>query len=716
MLVRELSELDAKDAIEVGDSVMAWVDPPALYRLLLAARVANRVTLYLARGEVASADELGALVMGVDWSATVTPEARLAMRFSGRCPGIDHSRYGAQRIRDAVSDRLRADGGSPPQIDLERPQLVVEAEVRGGVARVGLDLGGGSIHGRGYRPDNASAPLRETLAAALLMRCEWPRIAAEGGSLVDPFCGSGTLLAEAWLMATATPPRLHHPLSGLSAWRGHQPELLEAERARLAEGVRPIQGVRLFGSDRDPAAVALAERSLSALGAGDAVELSVREVDALEAPAGTGLLLTNPPYGERVGADEDLAAVYRGLGARLIEGFQGWEAAVLAGDPQLGRHIGLKAWRSHRYMNGPIECRLLRFKVQGDDQHTPAPRTVGGDTRAVDPRRAQGERPRMLANRLRKNLRHLRRWARREGVSCYRVYDADLPEYAFAADRYESRGGVWLHLQEYAPPASIPDGVARERAAEALAVFAEVLELPADHIVLKRRERQRGGQQYADIDGPTRELVVEEGGLRFLVNLTEHLDTGLFLDHRPARARVRELSEGRDVLNLFCYTGSVSVYAAAGGARKTVSVDLSRTYLDVARRNLGLNGFEVGGSHRLEHADALAWLVERRAALTDPRQRPERFGLIFLDPPTISRSARMEGDLDVQRDHVRMIRDAAALLTRDGLLLFSTNFRRFKLDAEALSDLEIEETTARSVPEDFRRDPRIHRCWEIRRR
>jgi 23S rRNA (guanine2445-N2)-methyltransferase / 23S rRNA (guanine2069-N7)-methyltransferase len=310
----------------------------------------------------------------------------------------------------------------------------------------------------------------------------------------------------------------------------------------------------------------------------------------------------------------------------------------------------------------------------------------------------------MLANRLRKNLRHWSRWARRHGISCYRLYDADLPEYALAVDRYEE----WVHVQEYAAPAAVDPALAETRLREALALLPVTLGVPASQVLLKVRRRQRGASQYERHAHTGRFEIVQEGGLRFLVNLTDYLDTGLFLDHRPTRALLRELASGRRFLNLFAYTGTASVYAAAGGARSTLSVDLSPAYLDWARRNMALNGFPEGGSHRFERADCLGWLARRRG---------ERYDLIFLDPPTFSNSTAMgERTLDIQRDHPALIRAALRLLSPEGLLIFSCNYRQFRMARDLLSDVALEEITAATIPPDFARNPRIHACWRIQPR
>jgi 23S rRNA (guanine2445-N2)-methyltransferase / 23S rRNA (guanine2069-N7)-methyltransferase len=303
-----------------------------------------------------------------------------------------------------------------------------------------------------------------------------------------------------------------------------------------------------------------------------------------------------------------------------------------------------------------------------------------------------------FANRLEKNARHLRKWARREGVSCWRVYDKDLHDYACAIDLYGSK----VHVQEYERPPKIDEAKAKERIDEVVAAVPEVLEVSPSDVFVKVRRRQKGGGQYEKLDEKRELFEVSEGGHRFLVNLGDYLDTGLFLDHRITRRMIGEMASGKRFLNLFAYTGSATVYAAKGGAVSTTTVDLSNTYLDWAAKNFELNGLEPG-KHEIVRADCLVWIPQGAA----------RYDLIFLDPPTFSTSKKMEGTFDVQRDHVPLIRAAARLLAPGGVLLFSNNFRRFEIDRAGLSGLEIEDITARTIPEDFRRNPKIHNAWRI---
>jgi len=364
---------------------------------------------------------------------------------------------------------------------------------------------------------------------------------------------------------------------------------------------------------------------------------------------------------------------------------------VLAGDAELGHAIPLRAEKKYALYNGALETVLLIFELHARSE---TPREV----------KPLSEGAQMLRNRLEKNLRHLRKRLQREGIHCWRAYDQDLPEYAAAVDVYAGENDeAWLHVQEYRAPAEIPVETARQRLREIVRVAGEVLGVPRERIALKTRERGKGGSKYGQFDQRGEFVEVAEGGLRFLVNLTDYLDTGLFIDHRLVRAKVRELASGRRFLNLFAYTATASVYAAAGGARDTTSVDLSATYLDWASRNLALNGF-TGGKHRLMQADAMAFL----------RQERERYGLIYVDPPTFSNSKRAE-DFDVQRDHVPLLLACADRLNRDGVIVFSNNFRRFKLNHEALAErLVIEDWSAPSIPFDFTRRADIHGCWLLR--
>ncbi len=315
----------------------------------------------------------------------------------------------------------------------------------------------------------------------------------------------------------------------------------------------------------------------------------------------------------------------------------------------------------------------------------------------------------MLANRLRKNLKHLSRWRKREQIHCYRLYDADIPEYALAIDIYESADNEalrWVHVQEYEAPKKIDEAKTKERLKIALAVILEVLDIPEKQLFLKVRRQQKGHAQYEKLANSRDFVEVMEGGNRFWVNFRNYLDTGLFLDHRITRGLLGKLAAGKSFLNLFAYTGSATVYAARGGATSSLTVDMSHTYLDWTRRNMALNGFE-GAPHEYVQADCIEWLSRA--------EKKYRFDLIFLDPPSFSSSKRMRSTFDVQRDHVSLLKNTGRLLTPHGVLLFSNNRRQFKLNQADLPELQIENISRATLPKDFERNPKIHHCWKIQR-
>lgn len=324
------------------------------------------------------------------------------------------------------------------------------------------------------------------------------------------------------------------------------------------------------------------------------------------------------------------------------------------------------------------------------------------DTRVADPAAAA------FANRLVKNLKHLGRWLKREQVHAFRLYDADIPEFALAVDVYDCTDGLRrVHVQEYEAPRHIDPQKARQRLDAALAAIRGVLSVPSDQLYLKVRRQQKGKAQYEKLAATGRFFEVIEHGRRFLVNFDDYLDTGLFLDHRITRGMLAELAAGRDFLNLFAYTGSATVHAAGGGARSTTTVDMSNTYLGWARRNMALNGY-TGQAHQFIQANCIEWLD------TAARQT-QRYGLIFLDPPSFSTSKRMNGTFDVQRDHVQLLQRTACLLAPAGVLIFSNNLRSFRMDHAALPQLRVEDISRATLPQDFARNPRIHNCWRVTR-
>ncbi|MCW2270513.1 Ribosomal RNA large subunit methyltransferase K/L [compost metagenome] len=718
LLAEEARGLGLEEVREHTSAIRGSADMETAYRLCLWSRLGNRVLLVLKRFNMKNADDLYDGIHDVEWQDHLEPSGSLAVEFSGHGSGIDNTHFGALKVKDAIVDKLRTRDGERPSVDKLNPDLRVHLRLERGEAILSLDLSGHSLHQRGYRLQQGAAPLKENLAAAVLIRAGWPRIAAEGGALADPMCGVGTFLVEAAMIAADIAPNLKRERWGFSAWLGHVPalwrKLHDEALARAQAGLaRPPLWIR--GYEADPRLIQPGRNNVERAGLSDWVKIYQGEVGTFEPRPDQnqkGLVICNPPYGERLGDEASLLYLYQNLGERLRQACLNWEAAVFTGAPDLGKRMGIRSHKQYAFWNGALPCKLLLIKVQPDqfvtgERRQPERDNTGNGSEvqrspaavASEPARLS-EGGQMFANRLQKNLKQLGKWAKREQVSCYRLYDADMPEYALAIDLYQD----WVHVQEYAAPRSVDPEKAQARLFDALAAIPQALGIDQSRVVVKRRERQSGTRQYERQSTQGQFLEVSEGGVKLLVNLTDYLDTGLFLDHRPMRMRIQREAAGKRFLNLFCYTATASVHAAKGGARSTTSVDLSRTYLDWARRNLSLNGFS--DKNRLEQGDVMAWLQACR----------DEFELIFIDPPTFSNSKRMEGVFDVQRDHVELLDLAVARLAPGGVLYFSNNFRKFQLDERLAERYAVEEITAQTLDPDFARNTKIHRAWRIQAR
>ncbi|MCP4752043.1 MAG: bifunctional 23S rRNA (guanine(2069)-N(7))-methyltransferase RlmK/23S rRNA (guanine(2445)-N(2))-methyltransferase RlmL [Proteobacteria bacterium] len=673
------------------------------YRACLWLRTANRVLLPISTFPADTPDELYDGIKKITWLDHLEPDGTLAVDFQSSQSAINHSRYGAQRVKDAVVDQFLEQFDIRPSVDLTSPDIRINLYLHKNEATVSLDLAGQSLHKRGYRTEKGAAPLKENLAAAILMRAGWPEIAENGGGLIDPMCGSGTLPIEAALMAADSAPGLLRDYYGFFKWKRHRPDiwtrLVDEAEKRESEGLSRLPPI--VGYDSDSKAIAISHNNLERIGLKGFVHFEKRELaDSNPHPRMKqvpGLVVMNPPYGERIGREKELRPLYSNLGRCLKDRFHGWKASLFTGNAELGKGMGIRANKMYTLYNGAIKCRLLNFEVETE--------WFVDDARRLSTRKSPIKRPvrmkaetEMFSNRLRKNIKRLKKWLKNEDITCFRAYDADLPEYAVAVDVYEK----WIHVQEYKAPDTVDPEKSAIRLNDILAVLPGVLEVPSGNVFLKTRRPQKGKSQYGKLESEEVFYDVRENGCRFLVNFTDYLDTGLFLDHRLTRKMIGDLAKGKRFLNLFSYTGTATVYAAKGGARSTTSVDMSRAYLDWAKKNLALNGFSRE-RHFFESADCLDWI----------RNDKRKYDLIFLDPPTFSNSKRSNQTFDAQRDHVQLINRVAGLLENDGILIFSNNFRRFKMDIDALSGFQVVDLSKTTLPPDFKRTPRIHNCWKI---
>lgn len=684
LLKTELESLGAADCQVVQGGVHFQGDTRLLYQSLMWSRLASRIMLPLGQCSVYSDLDLYLGVQAIPWTEIFTPDATFAVHFSGLNDEIRNSQYGALKVKDAIVDSFTRKNLPRPNVDRENPDLRINVWLNKETAHISLDLSGEGLHLRGYRDGTGMAPIKETLASAIVMRSGW----VPGTPLLDPMCGSGTLLIEAAMLATDRAPGLHRGHWGFNGWVQHDDAVWKEVKAeaqtRARKGLAAYES-RFYGSDVDARVIERARSNARRAGVGELIAFAAKDVAQLSNPLPKGpygTVISNPPYGERLESEPALIALHSLLGRMMKSQFGGWNLSLFSASPDLLSCLQLRADKQFKAKNGPLDCVQKNYHVAENE---------GGKAVSL----AED-----FANRLRKNLKKFEKWARQEGIECYRLYDADLPEYNVAIDRY----GEWVVVQEYAPPKTVDAHKARQRLFDIIAATISVLGIAPNKLVLKTRERQKGKNQYQKMAEKGDFIEVQEYNARLWVNLTDYLDTGLFLDHRIARRMLGEMSKGKDFLNLFAYTGSASVHAGLGGARSTTTVDMSRTYLEWAERNLRLNGL-TGRSHRLMQADVLGWL----------RESDEQFDLIFIDPPTFSNSKRMEETFDVQSDHLRLLTDLKRLLRKGGTIMFSNNKRGFRMDHDGLAQLGLkaQEITQKTQSQDFARNRQIHNCWLI---
>lgn len=705
-----------------------------LYTICLWSRVASRVLMLIKRKNINTeydvAEQLYGLAKSVDWTEQFKLEQTFAIRLSVDKRVAVSQQFAMLRIKDAIADTFNEVYDSRPNVDSKNPDFSVFATVNDKQAELYLDLSGTSLHRRGYRVAMTEAPLKENLAAALLYSAGWHKKNEEGNAplynaLIDPMCGSGTFIIEALLMHCDYAVGIDKAANqfGFYQWQHHDDalwqQMIDDAQTRFRDALaitneQPDTLPLILGFDADSGAILATEKNLIAAGLQDLLPLLDLETRALnqlssvlkplvdDGRLSNPLVITNPPYGERLGDEEMIKPLYHALGLILQDSFAGIDidpmVGILAANVEQVDILPIKEPKTLRCHNGAITV-YFRYGTLIAGQ-------TGNLVSRFEKREIEVEEGQDFINRLQKNLAKLKKLAKKDTVSNLRVYNADLPDFKVAVDLY----GDYVHVQEYAPPKTIPPETAKKRFNLALMGIREVFGINREQIFIKTRARQSGNDQYSK-QGNTEKrgkfYVAREDGAYFYVNFTDYLDTGLFIDHRNMRARIKDNSRNKSVLNLFAYTCTASVHAALAGAKKVTSVDLSQNYLDWGKQNFVLNGLDVSrNKYQFVAADIFEWI----------KDNTEQFDIIFIDPPTFSNSKKFQGTFDVQRDHSALINRAMNRLTSDGVLYFSNNFTRFELDEQLTERYDIVDITQKTIGFDFDVKKPIHQSFEIRHR
>jgi len=693
VVARELGDLGHKAEIVQGGRILFRGDASAICRANLWLRTAERVLLRVGSFPSRDFEALFERTRDVPWERWLGPDAAFPVRGRSVKSTLTSVPACQRCVKKAIVERLMS-AHNTTTLDETGPTFGVEVALLEDTATLTIDTSGAGLGRRGYRPLVGKAPLRETLAAAMVLLSFW----RPDRPLLDPFCGSGTIPIEAALIGRNIAPGLERRFAA-EDWPAVDAKLWQDVRDEARDLVRDPLHERIIGTDIDDEALSLARYHAKRAGVEDDIHFQQRAFEDLKSSRQYGCLICNPPYGLRLGDDDEAVALHRRM-PDVLRRLETWSHFILTAWPDFEALIGQRADRRRKLYSGGIEVTYYQFHGprpprDGAPKGEQAPAAFGGIT-------AHGHtQAEAFANRLVKRARHLRKWPSR-GITCYRLYDRDIPEVPLVVDRY----GPCLHMAEYDRPHDRTEAQHADWLDLMVRTAAVALGVAIADVYLKRRRRQRGPAQYERLSDASRLVDVVEGGLTFRVNLSDYVDTGLFLDHRITRRMVRDAATGRRMLNLFAYTGAFSVYAAAGRAAATTTVDLSNTYLDWARCNMAANGF-TGREHTFVRDDAMAFLGEHG-------DRPS-YDLAVVDPPTFSNSKMADGVWDIQRDHAALLARLGQLMTSGGIVFFSTNFRRFKLDESCLDWADVREISRQTVPEDFR-NKRIHRCWRIVKR
>jgi 23S rRNA (guanine2069-N7)-methyltransferase / 23S rRNA (guanine2445-N2)-methyltransferase len=707
--VRELHGLGYENAKAFGTGRVGFTGGLSdVQRANLWLRSAERVLIEVGRFPAGDFEALFEGVRALAWEDWIGPEARFPV--AGRSVRSTLTSVPAvqRATKKAIVERLMERHGTQT-LPETGPEYAVEVSLLHDEAALTIDTTGAGLNKRGYRQLVGEAQIRETMAAALVLLSFW----RPERQLLDPFCGSGTIPIEAAMIARNIAPGLRRSFA-FEDWAQTDGGGWAEIKAEAEAAIGPPLERPLIGTDIDAEALSLARHHAGRAGVEGDIHWQQRAFEDLRAKAEYGCMVTNPPWGARLGDRDELERLYASF-PRVLKGLPTWSYFIITGFPGFERLVGQKADRRRKLYSASIETTYYQFhgprpgdfaqaasQVYEEDAGPEAatvPMPVFGGTDAKADKQAE-----MFATILRKHARHLRKWPER-GVSCFRLYERDFPEVPLAVDVYEG----YLHIAEYDRPHERTPSQHEDWLELMVRTACETLDIARDRAFIKKRGRQRdrhvggeGGGQYERVAEESKRVVVGEQGLRFEVNLSDYIDTGLFLDHRQTRAMVRERAKGVRFLNLFGYTGSFTVYAAAGGAVRTTTVDLSATYLDWCERNLLLNKFN-GPEHELVQADAGAYL--------DSLPAEPAFDLAVVDPPTFSNSKRLEKVWDVQVEHTGLLERLAMRMVPGGLVYFSTNFRKFK--PAFPESVEVREISSKTVSPDFR-NKKIHRCWVLR--
>jgi len=690
LLVDELTELGATVSKQTVGSVRFEADSLLAQKVCLSTRFATRVLMLIEEKEgVNDKDSLYKFARLQPWQEWFGPTQTFAVDFNGTNDSLKNTQFSGLVIKDAIVDYFNDLFEQRPNVDKQDANVRVVARLNRHGVSLYIDYSGPRLSERGYRQGQGKAPIKEHLAAAIIKRSGW--LENVNQPLFDPCCGAGTILIEAAGMARNEAPGLFREGFAFERLPSFRVAKFKELKEQLLANITDPK-LWLIGHDYDAQVLDKAIANAKRAELDTVIKFKQSDATKLTSVAKLpGVVISNLPYGERIGSMAELVNLHRSLGVGFKKHFNHWKLALLGMDESLFKLLKLVKQKRYKFKNGPLDVELNLYQL--DDKQVSL---TSDDKPALN-----FEGSMAFANRLKKNKQGLKNWLKQNQVHAYRVYDADIPEYNVAVDIYGDSAVIF----EYAAPKEIDEKTSEKRLQDVISLTAQQLDIAPENIAVKVRKKQKGEEQYTPMAKQNRTMVVEEFGAKFKVNLFDYLDTGLFLDHRLARRYIQENAKDKRFLNLFAYTGTASVHAALGGAKAITTVDLSKTYLKWGQDNFALNDIS-NTRYRFEQADCLKWLEHAQG----------QYDLIFLDPPTFSNSKRMKDAFDVQNDHIKLLTWVKKILSPSGTLIFSNNKRGFVMDEVGLMGLGLkaENISEKTLSPDFKRNKKIHNSWLIK--
>lgn len=684
LLKKELLDLGVKNLNIKHRGVYYEANELLLYKTLMWSRVASRVFLYIKKFSINNIKDLYNNIYNINWTDFFDVNNTFMVNFKGTNNIIRNSLFGSLIVKDAIVDQFNKKYHFRPNVDLITPNIRIKVLILNeNIIYVMLDLSGDPLHKRGYRQLCNSTPIKENLAAAIVLNSGWKK----NTPIIDPMCGSGTLLIEAAMISCDKAPGLNRVKWGFKFWKKYNKSLWEdiykTAQKRFEIGLKKCSKNHFIGYDYNPETIEKAKINTEKAGLSKIIQFFTKNLNYLQNTYNkkeTGMLLSNPPYGEREETESQLVGLYIQLSVISKKYFKNWKLSIFSASNFLLNFLQMQSHKEYVLKNGSLNCIQKNYQI------------------FLDYSIAENNE---YQNRLRKNFKKLKNWTKRENIECFRVYNADLPNYNIIVDIYKK----WIIIQEYKAPKTVNYKKAHQRLCNAIYYTKETLSIDINNIILKIRKKNKNKTQYQKLFNKKNFIKVREHNAIFLVNLTDYLDTGLFLEKRLIRKLIGKMSEGKDFLNLFSYTGTATVYAALGNANSTTSIDISNTYIKWSIRNMSINNLS-NSKHSFIQTNCLDWI----------KKTEKKFDLIFINPPTFSNSKNMNKCFELKKDFFEIMTDLKRILRKNGNIIFSSSTHNFTINLDIFNKIKLyaKNITKKTQCKDYIKNSKIYHSWIIK--